>query len=435
MTPEPDKTVLKAFMGIYKRVLRNHITLDEIILAYPSLKDKTLSIPSALTDEERRVFLDLPDVDMETVNIRAVTALSRAALIEKAVKDPISLTQEEIILLKNRFWTPGTEAECEVIWEHRCETEEIIMGEEGAVFEAIQKTAFLPNELEAIHAAMIESCDRPARARKIQDKAIAEAALSDAPEWIHRLYKEGKQLWGSWIQKLWTILYAFGKGFVKYALRYNGSKNIIDAKWRMISFNAPGSVETPHICETETALKASEESSQQDSIVLRSAFHEILQNPLQYEQRADVAPITPLGELRQFDNYKDGLAASGILTNTFLVFDRTCMASVLESGRSIESMRIRAFEADYPVPGKTYAEGYQGYTWVRLDQLVYNFYELRLTQADKVGMDKIWQAAQRSRNAAFVSMDIVEAGNWTPSNPISGFTPDSILGQRLYAKK
>ncbi|KAM0123676.1 hypothetical protein ACHAO1_011240 [Botrytis cinerea] len=444
MTPEPDRTVLEACMGIYKRVLRNHITLDEIITAYPSLKKKALSIPSTLTDEERRLFLDLPDVNTETANIRAVTTLSRAALIEKAVKDPSSLTQEEMILLKNNFWTPGTEAERLEIWEHLCETEKIILGEEGAAIEATEKCVYLPNEREAILAGIRESYMRPARARELQDKAIAEAALSNAPEWIHRLYKEEKQFWGFVVlydvamqgldaETLDNFMRSWG-GFVSCALRYNGSKDVIDVKWRMIPFNAPGPAEVPHAPGVGTALDVSENSIQKEGLVLRNAFREILQDPLQYEQRSDVAPIT-LNKPRQFENYKNGLATSGIFTNTFLVFDRICMASVLESGGSIESMQIRAFEADYPVPGKVYAEGYQGYTWVRLDQLVYNFYELRLIQADKVGMDEIWQAAQRSRNAAFVSMDIVEAGNWTRSNPMSGFTPQSILGQRFYAKR
>lgn len=131
-----------------------------------------------------------------------------------------------------------------------------------------------------------------------------------------------------------------------------------------------------------TALDASDKSSQQDGVILRRAFRKILQDPLQYEQRANVAPITVFGGKRRFDLYKDALASSGINTNTFLVFDRICMASVFESGRSIESMRIRAFDADYPLPGETYAEGYPEYTWVRLNQLVYDFYDLRSMKAD-----------------------------------------------------
>ncbi|ESZ95862.1 hypothetical protein SBOR_3756 [Sclerotinia borealis F-4128] len=426
MASEPDKTVFEALMSNYKR-------------------EKSLSTPSALTDEERRVFLDFPGVDMETANIRAVTALSREELIEKAVKDSSSLMQEETILLQDRFWTPGTEAEHSVIWQNLLETETIIMGEEGAAFSETRKPAYLPDERESFSIGSREVWGRPARAREMQASAMAEAALPDAPEWICRLYREGKKLWGFAVLYDGTMqgLNAETLDFfqcrwearVENVFKYNSSKDIIDAKWWMIPFNAPGSAAVPYVSGAGTALDASDSGSQQDGVVLRSAFREILQNPLQYEQRADIAPITALGETREFDHYMDGLAASGILTNTFLVFDRICMTSVLESDYSIESMRIRAFEADYPVPGKIYAEGYQGYTWVRLDQLVYYFYELRLMKADKVGMDEIWQAAQQSLNTAFVSMDPEEAGNWTRSNPMAGFERDSILGKRKYAKK
>ncbi|KAF7928579.1 uncharacterized protein EAE98_005635 [Botrytis deweyae] len=375
MASKSEKTILEASMGSYMRVLRNHNTLVKLIAAYPSLKENSLSRPSALTDKERRVFLDLPDADLE-----------------QAVTDPSSLTQEEILLLSARFWTPRADAEREVIWELLCETEEIIMGEEGAAFEASRNPTFLPNELEAFQAGSREWCDRPTRARKLQASAMAEAALPDAPEWIRRLYREGKDLW----EPLEYFLCHWGeRGFVKFALKYNGSKDIIDAKWYMISFNAPGSAVLPHVSVAGTALDASDKSSQQNG----------------YEQRADVAPRILFGGQRRFEHQKDGLASSGVNTNTFLVFDRICMASVLEPGRSIESMRIRAFEVDYPVPGKL------------------------AHVADKVGVDEIWQAAQQSRNAAFVSLDTKEAGNWTPSNPMGGVFPDSVLGKRRYAKK
>ncbi|KAF7938082.1 hypothetical protein EAE99_001754 [Botrytis elliptica] len=333
MASKSEKTILEASMGSYMRVLRNHNTLVKLIAAYPSLKENSLSCPSALTDKERRVFLDLPDADLETANIKAATALSRAELIEQAVTDPSSLTQEEILLLSARFWTPRADAEREVIWELLCETEEIIMGEEGAAFEASRNPTFLPNELEAFQTGSREWCDRPTRARKLQARAMAEAALPDAPEWIRRLYREGKDLW----EPLECFLCHWGeRGFVKFALKYNGSKDIIDAKWYMISFNAPGSAVLPHVSVAGTALDASDKSSQQNG----------------YEQRADVAPRILFGGQRRFEHQKDGLASSGVNTNTFLVFDRICMASVLEPGRSIESMRIRAFEVDYPVPGK-----------------------------------------------------------------------------------
>ena len=87
------------------------------------------------------------------------------------------------------------------------------------------------------------------------------------------------------------------------------------------------------------------------------------------------------------------------------------------------------------MPGREYKEGYQGFTWVRLDQLVYNFYELRLMKADEVGMDKIWKAAQTSDHQAFVSMDPEEATIRTRSSGRMGFTPDSVLARRWYATR
>lgn len=61
-----------------------------------------------MTESKQRVFLDLPDPDMETANLKAATNLSRSELIEKAVTDRGSLTEAEVLVLKDRFWTPPT---------------------------------------------------------------------------------------------------------------------------------------------------------------------------------------------------------------------------------------------------------------------------------------------------------------------------------------
>jgi len=98
------------------RVSRNLITAHDFIAAYPSLKQKFLSSPSTLTDSERRLILDLPDKDMEASTIAAISNLSREQLIEKALSDRTSLTQEEVVLLKNRFWTPKTRTESKASW-------------------------------------------------------------------------------------------------------------------------------------------------------------------------------------------------------------------------------------------------------------------------------------------------------------------------------
>ncbi|KAK0122592.1 hypothetical protein ONS96_009633 [Cadophora gregata f. sp. sojae] len=102
-----------------------------------------------------------------------------------------------------------------------------------------------------------------------------------------------------------------------------------------------------------------------------------------------------------------------------------------EASAPYDDMHILAFEADYPITSRKYIDGYEGFSWIRLDQLAYNFYELRL-KADKIGMDQIWKAAQISRNQAFVSMKPEEALTWTGSSSMTGFTPDSVIGKRWY---
>lgn len=131
----------------------------------------------------------------------------------------------------------------------------------------------------------------------------------------------------------------------------------------------------------------------------------------------------------------DSIAASGFLTNTFLIIDPVCIDTFLENKYHYDNLRILAFEANFPVEGRKYVEGYQGYTWVRRDQLVYNFYELRLMKAEEVGMDEIWEKSPDSLNRAFVSMED-EGGvgrRVTGSGFLTGFTHNSVLGKRFYA--
>ncbi|MCJ1268893.1 hypothetical protein MMC22_008781 [Lobaria immixta] len=93
----------------------------------------------------------------------------------------------------------------------------------------------------------------------------------------------------------------------------------------------------------------------------------------------------------------------GLLTNTFLLVDSTCMDSVLDPSGWLDNMRVLALEADYPKPGKMYKDGYEGYTWVRLEHISFNL--LR---------------SQWSRNRAFVSCDEVNAGKWAASTAYTG---------------
>ncbi|KAF7906375.1 hypothetical protein EAF00_000654 [Botryotinia globosa] len=201
--------------------------------------------------------------------------------------------------------------------------EEIIIREEGTAFYIFRNPAFFPNELEAFHAGSREWYGRSTCTRKMQANAMAEAALLDAPEWICCLYREGKDWWG------FVVLYN-EKGFIKFVLKHNSSKNIIDTKWYTIPFNTLGSMVVLCAFVVGTTLNSSDKSNQQNDIILRHTFREIFKDPLQYKQKADVTPRT------LFD--RTDLLLRSLIAYAWPLF--------------FESMRIRAFEADYPVPGK-----------------------------------------------------------------------------------
>lgn len=410
------------------RVLRNITSVQDLISAFPSLKQKSLASPPSLTDSERRLFLDLPDEDMETSNISAVTSLTRVQLIEKAVSDRASLTQEEVMLLKDRFWTTITVEEHGKVW--RC----LGTGDFDKLY-AIRLPAYLPNEEEAIRIGSAESWGRAKAIKDEKLRVTARAALPYAQEWIQHLYQQDRMCWGfiwlydATIQQLDPArlehFNIFLEAFFRQALSYNGSRDIINQKWKKIPFNLPNTAFAP----TSAAV------SYQDGTIFRKAFQEILRDPQEYQKAEDVTPVNTCTH-----QYKDGISASGVLTNTFLVIDPVCIDSVIPADGlqytiRWDNMRILAFEADFPVEGRTYAEGYQGFTWVRMDQLIYNFYELRLMKANEIGMDEIWKAAQKSRHGAFVSMDPEEALNWKPTCSMSGFRRDTVIGKRWYAMR
>lgn len=414
------------------RVLRNVTPLEEFIAAWPILKQKSLSSPPTLTESERRLLLDLPPKELETANLHAATILSRDQLIEKAISSRELLTQEELDLLQHGFWTKRTTNENQIFLDSIMKSspegqQEFLGGLDGP----------LAYERPAIKIAGMESVRRKRAADKQSQRDAANLVLPDAKEWIQHLYQQDKTNWG-FICLYDAAIQQFSPqrlddfectkdGFFRYTLMYNGSKDIIDTKWAWLHYNAPNTVLAP-------STKFSEGNDYPDGAILRKAFQEILKDPQGYQNRPDVTPTDTTGHL------KDGIAAAGFLTNTFLLIDPTCVESILEDGAQPASlfwdnMRVLAFEADFPIPGRQYEEGYQGFTWVRLDQLIYNFYELRLMKAEEVGMDKIWKAAQHSRHQAFVSMDSEEASSHTNSCGLWGFTRDSVIGKRWYATK
>ncbi|TGO23398.1 hypothetical protein BPAE_0134g00320 [Botrytis paeoniae] len=162
-------TEIDPLLASSMRVLRSQITLQDLVAGYPSLKEKALSSPESLTESEGRVFLDLPDPEMESANIIAATSLSRAELIEKAVTNRASLTYAE---------KPRLNDESSKLSEGFINTNDGAHGE----FLAVRTPAYLPKEKKAFKIGGREAYahDRATRERPLHD--ATKAALPNAPK-------------------------------------------------------------------------------------------------------------------------------------------------------------------------------------------------------------------------------------------------------------
>jgi len=174
------------------RVLRSVTKADDLIAAWPSLKEKSLSSPATMTEHERRLYLDLPDEDMERSNIKRATSLSREQLIEKALSNWEQLTTREVDLLMGRFWTPIMPGENQLFLDAMMRTSEEAQDE---FYEGRSLPQAL-NENAAFDIGVQEHCDRIRTTDIDRVQAAADLALPDAPEWVQCLYRQGKPRWG-----------------------------------------------------------------------------------------------------------------------------------------------------------------------------------------------------------------------------------------------
>ncbi|OIW32639.1 hypothetical protein CONLIGDRAFT_275513 [Coniochaeta ligniaria NRRL 30616] len=113
----------------------------------------------------------------------------------------------------------------------------------------------------------------------------------------------------------------------------------------------------------------------------------------------------------------------GVRTDVFLVVNKECIDSVVDNN-FLDDMRVPVYEADFPQAddgssSSYHPDGYEGWMWVRLEQLVYRFYANAFTR-DDVEMRDIWRAAQASRHKAFVSLDPEVALGWGNSTHLTG---------------
>lgn len=407
---ESQPPSLLPLLGTFLRVIRKTVNVEDIEAGLPALEERALSNPSTLTDPERRLLLDFPDAATEASYLQRSTDLSRDALISRASSTPDDLTDAEITLLQQNLWLDITRQEAS---QQRKAFSPALQDASERLYH-VRKNAYESGEEQAILNAMMQRGIRVQReAQDAQNQAV-QRTMPNLRPWQQRLCQESLQHWGyvcfvsveaqrtdpAQLEMFWRHF----DGVIRDSLRRTGAQDALGSRW-LLQMDAPVDIASS---SSSAAVQAEEPPSILPSHApFRNAFHSLRSRPHALKL--------------------------GLLTNTFLLVDPTCIDSVLHPSGWLDDMRVLALEADYPKPGKTYADGYEGYTWVRLQHVPFNFYEMRCLHGDddgngdgdgnddgERGMQRLWRSAQGSRNRAFVSCDEVEAEKWTTSTGVTG---------------
>lgn len=405
------------YLSTSMRVQRGIETAQELINAFPALEQAALNLSSAgggaspgLTEQDRRRLTDLPDAEEEAANIRAVSARSRDELVSTALSGPGDLSEGELKLLDNHFWADVTSQETKTAIAGRAAA---IPPVRARVPEARHAAELTPGEWSAYGKAQLELIHRR---RRREDENWAARQRHTTPAWMNDLARQfqedhtGRRKWGfialydAEAQETTSaedrdLFERTVEDVLRAAMIDNGAMGKgLARRWRLYFLDAPRLPSTANTTATATGSSSSADEPEGGYHgTLRNAFRAFLDsaewiNILQWDQ--------------------------GVCTDVFLVVDKECIDSV--KGIFLDDMRIRAYEANFTQADRSsYADGYEGWTWVRLEQLVYRFYGAACMR-DGIKLHDIWKAAQASRHNAFVSFDPEVAQGWTNSTSMTG---------------
>ncbi|KAF7536360.1 hypothetical protein G7054_g4611 [Neopestalotiopsis clavispora] len=423
--------MIKTFM----RVQRNVDDADSLTARYPELERAALSSEPAveISDQDRRRLLDLPDEDEESVNFAAVTELSKAQLLERAIKSPEALTGGELDLL---IWRTGSREKLAVSRP---------MGRPRGPSDRAREPLYEENELEAWKIANKERTWRSSADFRAQQEEKVRRAMCDAAPWIQRMWTEDLQgqreaRWGYAIFRDPAIAAEMGeRAYNDYRCRADGI--MLWAKWALRCGDGIANSFTQQQLEWPADLTSPRQAADGGQQDLGATFQRL-------REAFKSALAAPKHTWRQGPGINDNL-----LRNVFLVVDRDAANAHLskwpmtivreaepgrpamfsQAGVGVDDAWVWAVDPDFepenaPVPDEREdrSERYQGYLRVRMQQLVKNFYEARRWHADKFPMEALWKAAQISRNQLFVSVNEDEAKQWT----LSRDTGSAMRGNR-----
>ncbi|EXF79752.1 hypothetical protein CFIO01_10212 [Colletotrichum fioriniae PJ7] len=429
------ENLIRSFM----RVIRKIDDADGLIRSLQAWEKSAISQSAtspSLALHDRYRFLDFPKAEIQAANIVKSTELSKESLLERAVESPSQLAAAEISLLKNRYWldiSPDEEREVSlatglIMGPTRVSEEDYEQAEKR--LRAVRHMLYADNEEKAIENAITEHWRRENESWRARQKQATENVLSKAHPWVRRLWEEDKR------EKVWGYgIFIDPKAFAndeeadKYMARRDGvlfhgrgaigaGSSAINNKWSQ----AVDRDEEKKIVSELIGYEAKRDEGETEEKlakfrVLRKRFKSIRDSSLGSQTQEDVVSSPPVhSETRVLEG--------GILQNVFLMEDKPCVESVLGAQGLVDNMWVWAIDPDYhdadelsamidePRPSESPGR-YRGFMRVRLQQLVNNFFDVRRFHQGEYTMKEVWEAAQKSKHQAFVSIRGTEARSWS----------------------
>ncbi|CAD0081712.1 unnamed protein product [Aureobasidium vineae] len=308
------------------------------------------------------------------------------------------------------------------------------------------------NEEAALWNAEVEEWRRMMDASKQRQKQEIESRLAAAQPWVKRLWEEdqGKKSWGYAVfRDPEAVNEEYGSRMndaLMHAREAIGCGDTIAARWRLQNFDWPSIAALDQDTDTQTDGESTETvdeepkheepqvvSDDQDSFD-KEATSQLEANFQVLRERFKVLRKRASGRQIATVTQTDRAALqSGILRNVFIVINQPCVDSLFSDSANVDDMWIWAVDPDYIQPATTDtpdapSDQYRGYLRVRLQQLVNNFFDARRFLDNYYSMEALWQAAQPSKNQAFVSVREPEQKLWMMSRSIgSGIRPEGVV--------
>lgn len=338
---------------------------------------------------------------------------------------------------------------------------------------AVRCSFYAADEEKAIDNAVAEHWRRESEAWRARQRQEVERALGNAFPWVRRLWEEdkGQKNWG---YSIFVDPEVFGDeepeaeeeymcrrdGVLFHARGAIGAASAVSNMWKLQRLEWPasamadeeeenmgghavqkGCVEDDSDTAPDAVGREKEGTDEEETDEVRAARFQKLRERFKSirdrvpgSQRQEYATSSALAQQSDHGGLRDG-----ILQNVFLVDDKYSTGSVLSRGGLVDDMWVWAVDPDYleddadedsaaaattttgtSIEGSTLtgecpreSSVYKGFMRVRLQQLVNNFYDARRFHQDEYPVRKLWEAAQKSKHQAFVSLKDEDARSWS----------------------